>query len=252
MSGCDALTGHQAALTQHQEALARCRRCAGMHGRPVSGNPVMSKILLVGQAPGSKEVMLHKPFAWTAGKTMFGWFETIGLAEEAFRARVYMAAVCRCFPGKIPGGGDRVPSPREIANCAPWLEAELRLLQPALLIPVGRLAIGRFMAVDRLDAVIGKRYRLPLQGMDTDLIPLPHPSGASTWHRAQPGKTLLERALALIRAHPAWQALAAPPAMALSTAAGPLRNHLAPGVARGTPAKQPAQGHQRDGARKRK
>ncbi|MGH8666296.1 MAG: uracil-DNA glycosylase family protein [Burkholderiales bacterium] len=258
MSGCDSLASHQAALARHQEALARhqkalarCRRCAGMQGRPVLGNPVASGIVLVGQAPGSKELLLRRPFAWTAGKTMFRWFESIGLAEEALRTRLYMAAVCRCFPGKNPAGGDRVPSPREIANCAPWLEAELRLLRPALVIPVGRLAIGRFMAVDRLDAVIGKCYCLPLQGVDTDLIPLPHPSGASTWHRAEPGKILLERALGLIRAHPAWQALAAPAATARSAAARPLRNHLAPGVARATPAKQPAQGRQRDGARKR-
>ena len=244
----DALARHQEALARHQKALARCRRCAGMQGRPVLGNPVLSQVLLVGQAPGSKEVVVHKPFAWTAGKTMFGWFETLGLGEDAFRTRVYMAAVCRCFPGKNPAGGDRVPSPREIANCAPWLEAELRLLRPALVIPVGKLAIGRFMALDRLDAVIGKRYRITFEGVETDLIPLPHPSGASTWHRAQPGRTLLAQALALIGAHPAWQALVAPARASPSAGARSVRNHLAPGIARGTPAKQAAQGHQRNGA----
>lgn len=252
-----ALTRHHEALTRqealerHQKALVRCRRCAGMQGRPVLGSAVLSKVLLVGQAPGSKEVVLHKPFAWTAGKTMFRWFETLGVAEDAFRSRVYMAAVCRCFPGKNPAGGDRVPSPPEIANCAPWLEAELRLLRPSLVIPVGRLAIGRFMALDRLDAVIGKQYRLPLEGVATDLIPLPHPSGASTWHRAQPGKTLLARALGLIGSHPAWQALVAPTPESDSARARPLGNHLAPGIARGAPAQQTAQSHQRDRSRKR-
>ncbi len=197
-------------LTRHQAALARCRRCAGMQGRPVLGGAVASKVLLVGQAPGSKELIVRRPFAWTAGKTLFGWFEAIGLAEDALRTRVYMAAVCRCFPGKNPAGGDRVPSPREIANCAPWLEAELRLLRPELVIPVGRLAITRFVRVERLDTVIGKSFRMRLEDVDTDLIPLPHPSGASTWHKAEPGRTLLAQALELIRAHPAWQALVAP------------------------------------------
>jgi uracil-DNA glycosylase len=211
-------------LMHHQAALARCRRCAAMTGRPVLGAAVRSEVLLVGQAPGSKELVLRRPFAWTAGKTLFRWFETIGLAEEAFRTRVYMAAVCRCFPGKNPAGGDRVPSPQEVANCAPWLQAELHLLRPALVIPVGRLAIGRFLRADRLDAVVGTCHRLRLEGMETDLIPLPHPSGASVWHRVEPGKSLLLRALALIAAHPAWHsAMGSPVARALSAPAAPAR-----------------------------
>src|SRR5690606_2363057 len=119
--------------------------------------------------------VVRKPFAWTAGKTLFGWFESIGLAEQAFRERVYMAAVCRCFPGKNPGGGDRVPSPQEVANCASWLEAELQLLEPELVIPVGRLAIGRFLAPARLDAVVGTRHRVTVSGRALDVISLPHP-----------------------------------------------------------------------------
>lgn len=235
------------ALAKHRAALMRCRRCAGMQGRPVLGFSVRSKVLLLGQAPGAKEAVLGKPFAWTAGKTLFGWFERIGLAQEAFRERVYMAAVCRCFPGKAPHGGDRVPSAQEVDNCAGWLETELRILCPELIIPVGKLAIGRFMPVERLDSVVGVGHRVNVQGLAVDVVPLPHPSGASVWHRIEPGKTLLARALALIGAHPAWRALTRQ-ARDGSAGARAVRDELAPGVACGTPADQPAQGHQRNGA----
>ncbi len=195
------------ALRRHQARLARCRRCPAMLGRPVAGSPVVSPVLLVGQAPGAKEVDLRRPFAWTAGKTLFGWLEGIGLTEAAVRSRVYMAAVCRCFPGKNPAGGDRVPVRTEVENCAPWLDAEIRLLRPQLVIPVGQLAIGRFLPPAKLDTVIGSCHRIEAAGVACDAIPLPHPSGASVWHRIEPGRTLLGRALALIAAHPAWKSL---------------------------------------------
>ena len=118
-----------------------------------------------------------------------------------------MAAVCRCFPGKNPKGGDRVPDTSEIANCLPWLEAEIELLKPQLVIPVGKLAISQFMPVRKLNEVVGQQHRLDVLGRKTDLIPLPHPSGASTWHRMEPGKTLLADALALIAQHQAWKKL---------------------------------------------
>jgi uracil-DNA glycosylase len=196
----------QGALLAHQDVLARCRRCPRMQSTPVIGNPVLSKVLLVGQAPGPKEPAIGKPFAWTAGKQLFKWFGGIGLDEEGFRGRVYMAAVCRCFPGKRPTGGDRVPDPDEVANCASWLDAEFALLKPKLVIPVGKLAIAQFMSVDKLDGVVGKLHRGKRNGLSFDLAPLPHPSGASTWQHVEPGKTLLREALALIAAHPAWQA----------------------------------------------
>lgn len=177
--------------------------------RPVvMGNPVPSKILLLGQAPGFKEIEVQKPFAWTAGKTMFGWFESIGIAEEAFRNLIYMAAVCRCFPGKNPKGGDRVPDAEEIDNCSGWLQTEVEILRPELVIPVGKLAISRWMAVDKLKDVVGKSFSLRVHGVPADVIPLPHPSGASTWHRMEPGKTLLGQALRLIQKHRAWAELA--------------------------------------------
>ena len=171
---------------------------------PVSGGPVLSKVMLIGQAPGVKEPVLARPFAWTAGRTLFGWFNQFcGMTEEEVRACIYFAAVCRCFPGKTSAGGDRVPAPDEIRNCSSWMNDELEILRPQLVIPVGKLAISQFMAVGKLDEVIGRTFHMRRERRAFDLIPLPHPSGASPWHRIPPGKQLLEKAMGLIASHPA-------------------------------------------------
>ncbi|MFN2475768.1 MAG: uracil-DNA glycosylase family protein [Chthoniobacterales bacterium] len=175
---------------------------------PVSGGAVVSKVILVGQAPGVKEPVLARPFAWTAGKTLFGWFNQFcGMDEGEVRARIYFAAVCRCFPGKNTSGGDRVPAPDEIRNCATWMNDEFDLLRPRLVIPVGKLAISQFIIVNKLDEVIGGTFRQRRNGRAFDLIPLPHPSGASPWHRISPGKQLLEKAMRIVAAHPAFESL---------------------------------------------
>ena len=201
--------GSAADLRVHVERLSACTRCPNMIGPVVSGGPVESPVVLLGQAPGAREGEFGKPFAWTAGKTMFKWFSSIGLSEEPFRERVYMAAVCRCFPGKNPKGGDRVPDKDEIAACSDWLRAEIALLSPKLILPVGKLAISRMMTVKKMKDVIGRTHRVSIFDHELDAIPLPHPSGASTWHRTEPGKTLLAQALELIAAHPAWAGLLA-------------------------------------------
>ncbi|MDQ2867510.1 MAG: uracil-DNA glycosylase family protein [Verrucomicrobiota bacterium] len=196
------------ALEEHVASLLRCRRCPRVLPPPVSGGAILSEIMLVGQAPGVREPILKRPFAHTAGKTLFRWLEeSCGLDEAAVRARIYFAAVLRCFPGKAPGGSDRVPAPDEIAKCAPWLEAELALLKPRLVIPVGKLAITQFLPCEKLHDVIGRKFVVSRPDHSFDVIPLPHPSGASPWHRMQPGKDLLARALTKIAQHPALRAI---------------------------------------------
>jgi uracil-DNA glycosylase len=196
-----------AELQHHVQALAACRKCPQMRSTPVSGGPVRSKVMLIGQAPGVREPLMGRPFAWTAGKTMFKWFwETVGISETEFRATVYMAAVCRCFPGRGSQGGDRVPSRQEIENCSTWMQTEFALLKPELVICVGRLAIGRFVEpLPPLHDLIGKLFPAVRWGHRFDLVPLPHPSGASPWPRVEPGKSLTRTALELIRDHPAWR-----------------------------------------------
>ena len=191
-----------AAVEKHLAALRACERCLRMHRPVVVGRAVASRVLLVGQAPGDKEPKLGRPFAWTAGKTLFKWFHaSLGWSEDEVRDRFYFAAVCRCFPGKRPEGGDRVPAPDEIANCSAWLEREFALLKPQLVLPVGKLAISQFLGERPLVETIGLRFPITYRGHTTDCIPLPHPSGASPWHRMEPGKTLLNRALALVAKH---------------------------------------------------
>ncbi|MCF3651012.1 uracil-DNA glycosylase family protein [Synoicihabitans lomoniglobus] len=193
-----------AALRAHLAAVQACERCPRMHRPAVVGRPATHGILLIGQAPGDKEPTLQRPFAWTAGKTLFKWLHgALGWTEDEVRDRVYFAAVCRCFPGKRPTGGDRVPSPEEIATCRRWLDREFVLLRPRLVLLVGKLAIQQFYEVGALKDLIGRTLPLEYHGHRADCIPLPHPSGASTWHRTEPGKALLEAALQRVAAHPA-------------------------------------------------
>lgn len=192
-------------FVKHIDSLLACERCPQMHKPVVSCGPVVSKVMLVGQAPGIKEPVLQRPFAWTAGKTLFGWFEEYtGLDEDKFRRSVYMTAVCRCYPGKNPKGGDRVPNQQEIDNCSTWLEGDFRILQPELVIAVGKLAIQQFLTFNKLTEVVGQTFRCERAGQSFDLIPLPHPSGLSTWPRMEPGKTLLRKALQLVSQHEAF------------------------------------------------
>jgi uracil-DNA glycosylase len=180
-----------------------------MIGPVVHGPAVLSRVMLVGQAPGPREGSFGRPFAWTAGRTMFSWFErTMGIDEETFRARVYMAAVARCFPGKAPGGGDRRPDAEEAARCETWLKRESAILEPDLVIAVGTLAIERVLGEKApLADIVGSTRRARWCGREVDVVALPHPSGASPWHRIEPGKTLLDRALRRLSAHPAMAAV---------------------------------------------
>jgi uracil-DNA glycosylase len=179
-----------------------------MQSTPVSGGPVASKVILIGQAPGSREPVLRRPFAHTAGRTLFQWFEqSCGMNEREVRSQIYFAAVCRCFPGKTSAGGDRVPAPDEVRSCCSWIDDEIRILRPDLVIPVGKLAISQFVPCQNLDGVVGRSFRIERVGVGFDLIPLPHPSGVSPWPRTAPGKALVARAMRKIARHSAIVAL---------------------------------------------
>jgi uracil-DNA glycosylase len=114
--------------------------------------------------------------------------------RDEFRRVTYIAALMRCFPGRNrQNSGDLRPPPAGVANCAHWLEAELRLLKPRVVIPVGQMAIARFLGPGRLEDRVGKSF-----GRRPVIVPLPHPSGQSRWLNDATNRERLASALALI------------------------------------------------------
>jgi uracil-DNA glycosylase len=190
------------ALDAHCERLAACRRCGHESAiLPIVSRSRAPRAMLVGQAPGQTETTGGKPFAGRAGRTLFRWLERAGLDESAARELLYIAAITRCYPGPHPSGrGDRVPSPAERARCSDWLDDELRIIRPAVVVPVGRLAIDRFLGPRPLDAVVGREHAIAGEWGSATAIPLPHPSGASSWVHQAENRVLLERALDLLGA----------------------------------------------------
>ena len=151
--------------------------------------------MIVGQAPGAVEVTTRVPFSGRAGAELRRWLARAGIGPDELP---YRTSITKCFPGKAASGpGDRVPSPAEIALCTPWLERELALLRPAVIVPVGLLAIGRLWGRGPLAGIVGQSARRPDLG-NALLIPLPHPSGASHWLNDPVNQRLLERAIGLL------------------------------------------------------
>lgn len=187
--------------------LRKCRKCPNVCGRAVHGPALSTKVMLVGQAPGTHEEHLGRPFAYTAGKTLFKWLgEATGATEEELREIIYFTAVARCFPGKAKGGkGDRVPSPEEIENCSVHLKKEVIALKPSLILAVGKVAIGevlRSAGINHktpLEKVVGRKIKTEFHGHKVNVIALPHPSGISVWPHTPVGKKKLAQALKLLR-----------------------------------------------------
>jgi uracil-DNA glycosylase len=208
--------------------LRACRTCleAGHAITPgaIFSHPAPSPVMLIGQAPGVTEVEAQRPFNAGSGRRLFSWLEQAGWHEDEFRRRYVMTAVTKCYPGKGKNGkGDRVPSKKEQRFCRPFLEREIRLFKPRLLILVGGLAIKLYYpARMKLVEIIGTAAYFPRETLTDPLnfdldeaelmidfdsskdrngrwvVPLPHPSGASLWPNRPRNKRLIDRALEIL------------------------------------------------------
>ena len=184
-------------LASLERDLSRCRACVDA-GYPLESLPVHApgtrqRAYLFGQAPGPNEGVERLPWRGTAGRKLREW---LALGEEEFYASFYCASVTRCDPGRSPTGrGDRTPEPEEQELCAHWRRWELELLRPELIVTVGLLALKRQLGFTTLTPHIGERY----DHDGTVVIPLPHPSGASSWPHEPANRERLDRALKLVR-----------------------------------------------------
>jgi uracil-DNA glycosylase len=191
------------ALQRLRDHLKTCRLCleAGYQilPRAIYSGPQTARVMLIGQAPGITEYEVGRPFNAGSGTRLFQWLAEAGIEEEWFRATQYMTSITKCYPGRAKSGsGDRVPSRIEQALCRPHLDAERLLVNPELILPVGRLAITLFYPPQvRLDEVIGTQKKVG----DSWVVPLPHPSGASRWHQSEKNRQLVRQAVELIAGH---------------------------------------------------
>jgi uracil-DNA glycosylase len=183
-------------LASLQRDTARCRACVEA-GFPLESLPVRAPLAgqrayMYGQAPGIVEGEERLPWRGRAGQTLRRWLQ---LDEETFYATFFCASVTRCYPGRAASGrGDRTPTPREQELCQFWRDWELELLRPALIVTVGGLALKRLLGRSDMTDCIGCVF----EHDSTPVIPLPHPSGASSWPNLAANKAKLETALALV------------------------------------------------------
>jgi uracil-DNA glycosylase len=180
-----------------QSDTSRCRACAEA-GYPLESLPVRApfagqRAYLFGQAPGIVEGERRLPWRGRAGRALRRWLD---LDEDAFYATFYCASVTRCYPGRAASGrGDRTPTPREQELCELWRDRELELLRPSLIVTVGGLALRRMLGETELTRCVGERF----ERQGATVVPLPHPSGASSWPHVPANRARLDRALELVR-----------------------------------------------------
>ncbi len=157
-----------ARLAALEAEIRQCTRCPLYRSRtnavPGEG-PVDAPIMFIGEGPGASEDRLGRPFVGPAGMLLESLLEQIGLTRED----VYITNVVKCRPP-----GNRDPEPDEIAACKPFLQRQLKLVDPEVVVTLGRFAMERWLPNERITRAHGKAFRFGKRL----IVPMFHPAAA--------------------------------------------------------------------------
>jgi len=158
-------------LKKLNAAMTNCSLCVLRSGCSKvvagSGNP-KAEIIFIGEAPGKKEAELGVPFVGAAGK----FFDEMLSAIKLNRDDVYITNICKCRPPE-----NRDPLPAEIEQCAPWLEKEIEIIKPKMIVTLGRHALGIFLPKTKITEMHGETFESALEKFKKySFIALYHPA----------------------------------------------------------------------------
>jgi DNA polymerase len=156
------------ALSELYQEIALCQQCeiAKYRNKVVPGEGAEdAKIMLIGEAPGWHEDQLGRPFVGPAGKFLDELLASIGLKRE----QVYIANVIKCRPT-----ANRDPLPMEIQNCRQWLERQIELIHPKMIVTLGRYSMAMFFPGKSISKIHGTAQK---EG-DTIYYAMYHPAAA--------------------------------------------------------------------------
>lgn len=199
---------NQITLDLVQQEIRACTRCVAAGFIPAA-NPMFlghagQRLMVVGQAPGPRASAAGEPYRNATGTALQCWLSRAGFTEGALHREFYLTSLTKCFPGRARNGGegDRPPSAAEIGLCRDHLDREIALVQPAIVLSLGRMSAERLDPTVRgqaLAEVVGTLRPAQRAGHTFLLLPLPHPSGVSRWLNQPQHRARLDLALQTLR-----------------------------------------------------
>ena len=162
------------------EQIAACPKCElaknRTHAVPGEGSP-NADIVFIGEGPGFNEDQQARPFVGPAGKFLDELLASVGLRRED----VYIGNVIKCRPPN-----NRDPLPGEIAACKPWLDQQLQIIKPRVVVTLGRFSMNRYFPGQSIGRIHGQARRMG----DVTVLPMYHPAAAL--HQASLRRTIEE------------------------------------------------------------